>query len=749
MASEIREATAAAKLASSSASADSPELMRALEKLEEEATVVGAVGDGRELWELCRECCALLGKATTSSELSARLHSFLTATALQKGEVRREMAGSAAVVGQAYEALRISLRAQAGPSALLQTLRLLHILTYDSHLRLGEAWSEDFLCFLVKEINRDGMKEAEWLPLCLGILCNVATHVPEQREWLKGQESAGALGKRLMGLLGSQSRAVVIFSLSLISLLHQRLLQTVFSKRNLNQTVPCIINVLIKGDGFLARATGVDLMLRLVREEGKTSLAELVGGERRGDASAIGHSLTSFPGLPRALAPVAACLVHLQPRSLDVAKLLDLFLVFTAIPPLRKPSVEAILTADPVKSKGLKTPLLALIDMSSGWQRSSGGGEETEVSLKALRLIRVCLEEMTESGTRVEEYVSPEPLVEVVERTVKTGVETGSGQAGLSSSRVLEGLRVAKAMAADDQLRSDVLEVVSGALCAHVSQFQLLCNPIVLSAPRPSLPSDADWPRLGVWIFVELMQLLAALKDHSGSHKRQYWLLLKEHGVLPLLAFGLRSSDARLVHASLTLVLHCSQVQNFDQERLSQLMAERGDGDEKTTTRTEQTEATNGKGEGGGGRETGWSREGIEEVLSRLKTGVATGGRASELATVYEAKIASLETALATGRRGWESEQAALRSLLRDGEIRAETAALESSRRLAAAEAELAEEQEMADKFRKNYKDMKAKFDLVSTELRDAKEREARSKAEKNDLRQNLAEIMSKITSNQ
>lgn len=194
-----------------------------------------------------------------------------------------------------------------------------------------------------------------------------------------------------MGLLASQSRPVVIYSLSLITIVGDRLVDTVFSKKNLNQTVPCIINVVLKGDELLGRATAVDILVRMGIREGEAegNPESLAQAETEAELTVVGESLVAFPGLSRTLGPVAACLVHLSSQPDQLEPVLNLFLAFATVPKLRTPAIQAILNADPVQSRRLKTPLLSLIEIALP---SLDSASHPQIQLKAQRLIRLSLE---------------------------------------------------------------------------------------------------------------------------------------------------------------------------------------------------------------------------------------------------------------------------------------------------------------------------------------------------------------------
>ncbi len=63
------------------------------------------------------------------------------------------MAGEMQMCNTAYELLRLSLRTEGGsPRSLVQSLKLMQILTYDPAVVLGSSWTGDLIGFLINEM---------------------------------------------------------------------------------------------------------------------------------------------------------------------------------------------------------------------------------------------------------------------------------------------------------------------------------------------------------------------------------------------------------------------------------------------------------------------------------------------------------------------------------------------------------------------------------------------------------------------
>ncbi|KAK6039944.1 hypothetical protein COOONC_22550 [Cooperia oncophora] len=103
-----------------------------------------------------------------------------------------------------------------------------------------------------------------------------------------------------------------------------------------------------------------------------------------------------------------------------------------------------------------------------------------------------------------------------------------------------------------------------------------LTNPVLVSWEKP--PSQrtektAEWGVHGVAVVLELLRLLASLKDFSKLHKDQYWRSLKDPRLISFLAFALAYGDHEMVHNALVIYTHCSQLQAFPSRWLGDLIA--------------------------------------------------------------------------------------------------------------------------------------------------------------------------------
>lgn len=123
--------------------------------------------------------------------------------------------------------------------------------------------------------------------------------------------------------------------------------------------------------------------------------------------------------------------------------------------------------------------------------------------------------EAIDNGNHVQEFVPIEHLMQLIENSLKTPIETSSDVVSDQCRRITEGLRLAEskfivltiinlyffapslilarfcvkvvlsAVSADDDVRADILDVVTAPLCAHIVESQMISNPVIVYMGRP------------------------------------------------------------------------------------------------------------------------------------------------------------------------------------------------------------------------------------------------------------------------
>ncbi|VDM56568.1 unnamed protein product [Angiostrongylus costaricensis] len=469
--------------------------------------------------ELLDYCPHLLSANTSSAPTRSKLLRLLFSLALYNVRIRRYVCGELHLCGPVFDCLKLSLKEQLGPQNLIDILRLLQVLTYEKCLVLG-VWTNDLISFLMSETTRED--EMEWMPHCIAILCNLARRSKSVCSRIKKSTSYKAFSRRVIKLLSHDSRIVVVSSLVLIGYLEEKVRDMVYCSQNIHETFQCVFNVLIMGDSdcVMTRHIAADLLRRLV-----ISSTPVI--------TSTGKDVMNYSFFNRCVQQTAELLVTLDPRLEETAKVYDVLLSFCSLPQLCSPVCAAVLKYPPTEDR-LTTPLLAIASTAAV---SVEDAVQPEISLKALRLLTYLVKKsLSLFGTLV---------------CISFSITFAS---------------------TDEDLRSGLLEVTTASLCAHISESQLITNPVVIFMEKP--PSHrteriAEWSVYGVAVVLELLRLLAALKDFSKLHKDQYWKSLKDPRLVSFLAYALTFGDHEMVHNALILYTHCSQYLLFSSHQLN------------------------------------------------------------------------------------------------------------------------------------------------------------------------------------
>ncbi|CAJ0958788.1 unnamed protein product, partial [Mesorhabditis belari] len=186
-----------------------------------------------------------------------------------------------------------------------------------------------------------------------------------------------------------------------------------------------------------------------------------------------------------------------------------------------------------------------------------------------------------------------------------------------------------------------------------------MTNPIAVQMHKPPQSRNEIlpiWSEHGASIILELLRLLAALKDTSKAHKDQYWRSLRDERLVPFLGFALTNGRHEQVYNALVVLNHCAQVHDFPTRRLADMIASNiiekrlkenplsssaslnTSNEARRSTETEVifepiNQELNGKN----------VRKVLDDVLDRLRRDFDHGAlKQSDVVAVYEGKIAQM-----------------------------------------------------------------------------------------------------------
>ncbi|VDO47935.1 unnamed protein product [Haemonchus placei] len=447
----------------------------------------------------------ILAANTSSAPTRSKLLRLLFSLALYNVRIRRHLSGDLHLCGPIFECLKMSLKEQLGPQNLIDILRLLQVIfSYISN-------------FLFTSTRND---EMEWMPYCIAILCNLARRSKSVCCRIKKSSSYKAFSRRVIKLLSHDSRIVVVSSLVLVGYLEEKVRDMVYCPQNIHETFQCVFNVLIMGDSecLMTRHVASDLLRRLVVSETQTVSSVPV-------ITSTGKDVMNYPFFNRCIQQTAELLITLDPRLEETLKVYEVLLAFCSLPQLCSPVCSAVLGCLATEAR-LTTPLLAIAATVS---IPIENAVQPEISLKALRLLTFLVKVITYFHNLRTRNLSFGMVRLFISLT--------------TFSFVYQCRRITEVCSADEDLRNGLLEVTTAALCN---------------------PFGVLWEEVhGVAVVLELLRLLAALKDFSKLHKDQYWRSLKDPRLVSFLAYALSYGDHEMVHNALVIYTHCSQLQAF------------------------------------------------------------------------------------------------------------------------------------------------------------------------------------------
>ncbi|KAI6238006.1 hypothetical protein M3Y99_00727200 [Aphelenchoides fujianensis] len=500
--------------------------------------------------------------------LRSRLCILLHNLCLFNAALRRSIAAHSGFCGAIYETLKRVIEEKIGTQCLIDVLRVLQLLTYERNFVVGN-WTYELLGYLVAEILRS--PEVEWLPHCIAVLCNLlARSKTVCGDFIQRYYQTSRVPKRLMELLSNDSRLVVVCTLLIFGHLNTAATSTIFSPENLSQVLLCGFNVLLTPDHLLCVQYAADYLSKILfdeREEG-VRLSELA------------RNYPTFGYFRTTLETLNSLLVNLDPRSEEAAKIFELSETLARVFEIRSAVCSSILHSPTFEVR--KGPVHAII------RAAQMAVEETPLQrtpIAALKLLDLLVKEAIEENTPLRTYFDdPMLLVSIVEANVKTPVATKSDLVVFQCLRISESLKLAQTLAGDKTANEQLSGVLTASLCSHLNETQRITNGVIsrVCSPQSSFASSAssdsnhfelcEWNRVAISIPLELIRLLAILKDHSRLHKDLYWRTLEDERVLPFIAFAITQGTHEQVMGALQLIPQFGQNVNFSWSTLTSLV---------------------------------------------------------------------------------------------------------------------------------------------------------------------------------
>ncbi|TMS35543.1 hypothetical protein L596_002925 [Steinernema carpocapsae] len=410
----------------------------------------------------------------------------------------------------------------------------------------------------------------------------------------------------------------------------------------------------------MTRHIGADLLKRLVVAENLSVGAPVTTDRIKCFQNCGGFVLTTtgkdlatLSFFQRSIQKVANLFLHLDARTEESLKIYELLLSFCSVSAMRTPVCSSILST-PVSTGRAVTPFWIIAKTA---KMTFTEAMTPDVPISACRLMRFLLKEVFDCGKKISEFLQISVVSEIVVSCVG-GLQEFEGPLLTERCQLLtEGLRIAEVAALDDDIRPELLSVVSSGLCSKIFNDQIMMNPITHQLQTSTAPENIpEWSLNGTEIILELIKVLATLKDFSKLHKDLYWRTLKDERLIPFIAFAIANGSDDMVSNALLLYNHCKQVPEFQSSWLGSLISswtksnriayadyKRLNG---SCSNLNESFGMKGMERMQFGSEE-FSNISIEDFLGKVKQGMAVNGkdaRLSQIVGVFEKKLSMMES---------------------------------------------------------------------------------------------------------
>ncbi|XP_028410263.1 protein CIP2A homolog isoform X2 [Dendronephthya gigantea] len=403
--------------------------------------------------------------------------------------------------------LEHSSHSSSNEGIIFQCLQLLQRVTYDCRYPLAVAHIHDLVKFLVNEIQD---VECELTMPSLGTLANLCRNNIAVQAQVKALDNIKYIYRSLVKFLSHHNLTVIVYALSLITslALKEQLGEKLFNHKNIDQTFQLLFNILINGEGILARKYSVDLFVDLLPTD------------------KIKHFLSSYDHLAFYLNQSLDLLSRCQPD--EAQKIFQFLLAFCGVSDLRsivhrvfESSQSSNDTCEPDDAFGC---VLIWVNVDT---------ELHLVSIKALEFFKEMFEEAIANGES--EYVMSR--VENLLPSLIKNLEAPTNVAGHATEKKLEKivhvLDVLAVLAREEEIAKHLHEIIPFDILLHLVEQQYRLNDIAM---KDRLSFTADWSEIGVAVALKTLDLMIKIKPKDKNIRDNLGELMQDERLVSFLA---------------------------------------------------------------------------------------------------------------------------------------------------------------------------------------------------------------------
>uniref|UniRef100_A0A3B3ZN91 CIP2A N-terminal domain-containing protein n=1 Tax=Periophthalmus magnuspinnatus TaxID=409849 RepID=A0A3B3ZN91_9GOBI len=202
----------------------------------------------------------LAGNPNTSPALTSSIVSLLEQLACD--DESREVLHSSYSLSSTLASIIHSHSATPGEPLVLQCLRVLQKLTYNTHIFQSMSYFYELITFLMTNIQSHN---DELITPCLGLMANLCRDNHSVQSHIKSLDNLKPFYRTLINFLAHHSLTVVVFTLSILASLtmNEKVGEKLFDAKNIHQTFQLVFNLIVNGNDICKYA--VDLLVDLLK----------------------------------------------------------------------------------------------------------------------------------------------------------------------------------------------------------------------------------------------------------------------------------------------------------------------------------------------------------------------------------------------------------------------------------------------------------------------------------------------------
>ncbi|XP_071941884.1 protein CIP2A homolog [Antedon mediterranea] len=512
---------------------------------------------------------------------------------------------------------------------VLQCVQTLQIVTYQYKIDFPNSFIVDIVEFLVTNIQEEESKMT--LP-CLSLIANLCRNSIAIQTHLKVMNKLMVIAKTLLNYIGHPNLTIVALTLSILAtpVFYKFIGEKLFSKGNNKETFRLVFNVLIHGDLATKRYV-VDMFVDVLKDEN------------------IQQELITYDKFGKCLGETLMLLNCTDSQITE--KVLELVLVFCGLPYLRNHVCKILMFNQIVQNQGCtlknapEQPFFKLVQWAC--QPIS---TNSQVSLKAVDVLREMNEEMIDSGSTVEVSLRFDVTLPIATELLTCQAVADSPTLNLHCLKMKKVVDFLRTLCTDEFARKHVAQSLDLQVISGILEFQLHHNKVT----KGQRPKQSDWSDTGVDLVFHTLDLMYHLRNGIQAINQLIAKVLQNALFMPFLAYTLTSATRERIHICLELLSISISLTDFPITLLGEnitainsLKPTELDGlryrpCDKPLSPPPTHSIYHGSGDQQG-RQPCQSQ--VDSLIEKMKTSMdLKDTRASDMMAIYEHKVVSLQT---------------------------------------------------------------------------------------------------------